>query len=183
MEVCSHVYNICCPLTAAKGGYKLPLHISCGAGILGHILYALAYRFNYLYLILIGRIVSGVSFTFLMYCKRYCSDPRLVGVRRRTTLAAWLVIGQGLGFTLGPFAGGLFYKVGFRGEVWNGFTAPAWVMAGVWSMFWVAVGKWFQDVPPEEEEEAMTATVPTVAAGVDEIALQHIPAPTGVPGP
>ncbi|KAG5641812.1 hypothetical protein DXG03_004154 [Asterophora parasitica] len=167
---------------AAKGGYKLPLHISCGAAVLGHILYALAYRFNYLYLILIGRIVSGISFTLWMYCKRYCSDPRLVGVRRRTTLAAWLVIGQGLGFSLGPFAGGLFYKVGFRGEVWNGFTAPAWVMAGIWAIFWVTVGKWYQDVPPEEEEEAMMAA-PTIAANSDNIALQHIPTTPSVPGP
>lgn len=31
-----------------------------------------------------------------MYCKRYCSDGRIVGMRQRTTLAGWLVLGQGL---------------------------------------------------------------------------------------
>ncbi|RDB18451.1 hypothetical protein Hypma_000260 [Hypsizygus marmoreus] len=129
------------------GGYKIPLHISCGASILGHVLYALAYRTNYLYLILIGRIVSGFAFTFWMYCKRYCSDPRIVGVRRRTTLASWLVMGQGLGMSLGPFAGGLLYKVGFSNSVFNGFTSPAWIMAGVWCAFWVAVTVWYEDIP------------------------------------
>lgn len=74
---------------------------------MGHILYATAYKANWLYLILLGRIVLGLSFTMFMYTKRYCSDPRLVGVRRRTTLAGWLVVGQGIGFSLGPFAGGL----------------------------------------------------------------------------
>ena len=79
--------------------------------MLGHILYALAYRANFLYLILIGRIVSGFGFTFWMYSKRYCSDNRIVGIRRRTTLAGWLVLGQGIGFSLGPFVGGLLYVI------------------------------------------------------------------------
>ena len=77
--------------------------------VLGNVLYALAYRANWLYLILIGRIVSGFGFTFWMYAKRYCSDSRIVGIRRRTTLAGWLVVGQATGFSLGPFAGGLLY--------------------------------------------------------------------------
>ena len=75
--------------------------------MLGHILYGLAYKANFLYLILISRIVSGLGFTFWMYAKRYCSDGRIVGVRRRTTLAGWLVVGQATGFSLGPFLGGV----------------------------------------------------------------------------
>ncbi|KAG6868052.1 hypothetical protein C0993_007911 [Termitomyces sp. T159_Od127] len=85
--------------------------------------------------------------------KRYCSDPRIVGVRRRTTLASWLVIGQGVGMSLGPFAGGLFYKIGFGGRgglVWNGFTAPAWAMAGVWALFWAVVWWYYEDIPSEQ---------------------------------
>lgn len=85
-----------------------------------------------------------------MYCKRYCSDPRIVGVRRRTTLASWLVIGQGVGMSLGPFAGGLLYKIGFGGRVWNGFTAPAWVMAGVWVLFWALVWCYYEDIPSDQ---------------------------------
>lgn len=87
--------------------YARPLNFACGCFVLGNVLYALAYRANWLYLILIGRMVCGGGFTFWMYAKRYCSDPRIVGVRRRTTLAGWQVLGQGVGFSLGPFAGGL----------------------------------------------------------------------------
>lgn len=103
----------CSTSESFQGGYSLPLHICCGASILGHVLYALAYKAQYLYLILIGRIVSGLAFSMWvlppgapylslltsplrwMYCKRYCSDGRIVGIRQRTTLAGCLVLGQG----------------------------------------------------------------------------------------
>lgn len=95
----------------------MALHVMCVTNILGHVLYALAYKFKFLYLILMGRIVSGFGMTGFMYVKRYCTDARLVGVRRRTTLASWLVITQGLGMTLGPFFGGLGYKAGFANNI------------------------------------------------------------------
>ncbi|KAG5637400.1 hypothetical protein H0H81_004708 [Sphagnurus paluster] len=159
-----------------RGGYKIPLHVSCAASLLGHILYALAYRFSYLYLILIGRMVSGLSFTLWMYCKRFCSDPSLVGVRRRTTLAACLVVGQGLGISLGPFAGGLLYKVGFANDIWNGFTAPAWVMVGVWSVFWVLAALWYEDAP--------SAPAPTpISNAADDIVPEEITASPAPPLP
>lgn len=115
--------------------------------LVGSILYALAYRAHFLYLILIGRIVMGVSFAQFMYSKRYCSDPRIVGVRRRTTLAGWLVVGQSAGFTIGPFVGGLLYKIGFGNAIFNGYTSPGWVMAAVWLVFWVVIAVLFEDVP------------------------------------
>jgi MFS family permease len=113
----------------------------------GSILYGLAYRAHFLYLILLGRLVMGVSFAQFLYTKRYCSDPRIVGVRRRTTLAGWLVVGQSTGFTVGPFVGGLLYKVGFGNAVFNGYTSPGWVMAAVWLVFWVVIAVLFEDVP------------------------------------
>ncbi|KAH7921373.1 MFS general substrate transporter [Leucogyrophana mollusca] len=132
-----------------KGTYKVPLHIACAAGILGHLLYACAYRARFLYLILIGRCINGVAFTFFMYCKRYCADSRIVGIRRRTTLASWQVICQGLGMSLGPFMGGLLYKVGFKNSMFNGYTSLGWVMACMFAVFWVCVTLWFEDVPQE----------------------------------
>lgn len=111
-------------VTGPPGGYKLPLHITCASAILGHVLYALAYRATFLYLILLGRMTTGLGFTMFMYHKRYCSDARFVGIRRRTTLASWLVVGQGVGMSVGPFLGGLLYKVGFRNSIWNGYTRP-----------------------------------------------------------
>ncbi|OCH89962.1 MFS general substrate transporter [Obba rivulosa] len=130
-----------------QGGYKRPLHFALASGVLGNVLYSLAYCTKSLYLILIGRIVSGFSFTFFLYSKRYCSDPRIVGVRRRTTLAGWIVLGQGVGFTVGPFLGGLFYKVGFSNPVFNGYTSPTWVLAGILAVFWVFATLLFEDVP------------------------------------
>jgi hypothetical protein len=49
-------------------------------------------------------------------------DPRIIGIRRRTTLGSWLVLGQVFGFSIGPFVGGLLYKIGFGNEVFNGYT-------------------------------------------------------------
>jgi MFS family permease len=95
-------------------------------------------------------LIIGISFTFFMYAKKYCSDPRIVGIRRRTTLAAYLVIGQATGLSLGPFLGGALYKIGFgpNGDrlIFNGFTSPGWLMAAAWLLFWGAVTLFFEDV-------------------------------------
>ncbi|KAK0204922.1 major facilitator superfamily domain-containing protein [Desarmillaria ectypa] len=148
------------------GGYMLPLHVSCGASIVGLLLYALAYPVDYLYLILLGRIMNGIGFSMWMYCKRYCSDPRIVGVRRRTTLASWLVMGQGVGMTLGPFLGGLLYKeVGFESRWFNGFTSPAWIMVGIWVVFWGAVQRWYKD-PIDEQPRAGNSPVEQAVDGI-----------------
>ncbi|KAL0575192.1 hypothetical protein V5O48_006786 [Marasmius crinis-equi] len=148
-----------------RGGYSIPLHVCCCASIIGLILYALAYKANFLYLILIGRIVSGIGFSMWMYCKRYVSDPRIVGVRRRTTLASWLVVGNGVGMCLGPFLGGVLYRyIGFANkgrELWNGFTSPAWIMSAVWAAYWVTVWLWFEDIP--------TATTRNNSAPVEDV--------------
>ncbi|KIJ22207.1 hypothetical protein PAXINDRAFT_95620 [Paxillus involutus ATCC 200175] len=133
-----------------KGGYTMPLHVGCFTAILGHIAYAIAYRANFLYLILIGRCLSGLSFTGFMYSKRFCTDPRIVGIRQRTTLASWLVIGQGIGMSLGPFLGGLLYNIGFRSSIFNGYTSPGWIMACAYMVFWFVVAKYFEDVPSRE---------------------------------
>ena len=85
-----------------------------------------------------------------MYCKRYCTDPLIVGIRRRTTLSSWLVIGQALGMTLGPFLGGLLYKVGFQSAIFNGYTSPAWIMAFCYAVFWLIIARYFEDVPTTE---------------------------------
>ncbi|KAI0252669.1 major facilitator superfamily domain-containing protein, partial [Lactifluus subvellereus] len=138
------------PLVRWDGGtYKFALHLCCAAALVGSILYALAYQAHFLYLILAGRIVMGVSFAQFLYTKRYCTDPRIVGVRRRTTLAGWLVVGQSAGFTVGPFVGGVLYKVGFANAVFNGYTSPGWVMAAVWLLFWVVIAVSFEDRPPQ----------------------------------
>ena len=109
----------------------------------------------------------GISFTFFMYSKKYCSDPRIVGIRRRTTLAAYLVAGQGTGVSLGPFLGGALYKIGFGPNrdrlVFNGFTSPGWLMAAVWLVFWGAVTLFFEDV----QEQASPRTRPSHSSEIE----------------
>ncbi|OSD00295.1 MFS general substrate transporter [Trametes coccinea BRFM310] len=148
-----------------QGGYKRPLHFACASAVLGNVLYGLAYHAHWLYLILLGRIVTGFAFTFWMYNKRYCSDPRIVGLRRRTTLAGWLVLGQGIGFSLGPFVGGLLYKVGFNNSVFNGFTSPAWIMAALWAVFWVVAAFVYEDVPKAQPASQSIPLQPISAQG------------------
>jgi hypothetical protein len=53
--------------------------------------------------------------------------------------------------TLGPFAGGILFKVGFKSSVFNGFTSPGWLMAIIWSIFWVCVVIWYEDPPLESD--------------------------------
>lgn len=141
----------------------MALHIGCFAGILGHVAYAIAYRANFLYLILIGRCLNGVSFSGFMYCKRYCTDPLIVGIRRRTTLSSWLVIGQALGMTLGPFLGGVLYKIGFQSVIFNGYTSPGWVMACCYGIFWFIVYRYFEDVPTTEMSSELHEVIPSPA--------------------
>ena len=147
-----------------QGKYKFALHLCCATALLGSVLYALAYQAHFLYLILIGRIVMGVSFAQFLYTKRYCSDPRIVGVRRRTTLAGWLVVGQSIGFTAGPFLGGLLYKVGFANSVFNGYTSPGWVMAILWLIFWAVVAVLFEDVSCHDSDSLLRMDTPPLSA-------------------
>ncbi|KAJ6525126.1 major facilitator superfamily domain-containing protein [Mycena capillaripes] len=136
------------PLTRYDGGrYSLPLKVAYISIFFGSILHAVAYRAHFLYFILMGRIVSGLGFTGFMYAKRFCSDPRIIGIRRRTTLASWLVLGQAFGFTVGPFVGGLLYKIGFSNQVFNGYTGPGWVTSFITVLFSIASSYLFQDLP------------------------------------
>ena len=129
-------------------------------------------------------MVMGVSFTFFMYAKKYCSDPRIVGIRRRTTLATYLVIGQGAGLSLGPFLGGALYKIGFgpSGDrlVFNGFTSPGWLMAASWLLFWGAVTLFFEDV-----HGATSVTRPSYTSGIELQSPRSQPQepPTDLPSP
>lgn len=85
----------------------------------------------------------------------------MVGIRRRTTLGSWIVVTQGLGMSLGPFAGGLLYKIGLKSRVFNGFTSPGWIMAAVWTVFWICCLVWYED-PVFEPEETIELQLPNV---------------------
>jgi len=69
--------------------------------------------------------------------------------------------------------------------VWNGFTAPGWIMAVVWAAFWVIAARWYEDIPVEERVFepppvlASGAVTPATAGSKDEgaIALQETSVP------
>ncbi|KAF7324707.1 hypothetical protein MKEN_00512200 [Mycena kentingensis (nom. inval.)] len=136
------------PLTSLdQGRYTRPFAVICASLVVGNVLHALAYRANFLYLILIGRMVSGIGYAGFMYCRRYCTDPRLVGVRRRTMLSSWIVMGQSFGLTAGPFVCGLLYKIGFSNDVFNGLTSPGWILSIVWMLAAAGIALSFKDMP------------------------------------
>ncbi|KAK7024830.1 major facilitator superfamily domain-containing protein [Favolaschia claudopus] len=167
------------PLTKYDGGrYSFPLNVAYLALILGSILHAVAYKAHFLYLILLGRIVCGLAFTGFMYIKRYCSDPRIIGIRRRTTLASWLVLGQAFGFSVGPFVGGLLYKVGFSNEIFNGYTSPGWVTAVVTLFFMVGSVYLFKDVPKPTRPRSTSNSVEVgTSAPQEEIGIHQLTLP------
>ncbi|KAJ6605391.1 major facilitator superfamily domain-containing protein, partial [Mycena vulgaris] len=155
------------PLTKYdEGRYTRPLNIAYVSLIIGNILHAVAYRAKFLYLILLGRIVSGLGFSGFMYTKRYCSDPRIIGIRRRTTLASWLVLGQAFGFSVGPFIGGLLYRIGFSNNVFNGYTSPGWVTSLCCLVFALASTYLFQDLPKPKRIFASDSGEVGAASGV-----------------
>ncbi|KAL9937447.1 hypothetical protein V8E36_003856 [Tilletia maclaganii] len=133
-----------------KLAYKTPFMGSCVCFIMGNIIYAFAGVANTAWLMAVGRVVGGMGNVSWMLVKRYITDPRIVGTRRRTMLSAWLVTSQVLGMAIGPFSGGLLTKIGgFRraGRIWNGFSSPSWLVAGLWAGFLVAVLLVFEDPP------------------------------------
>ncbi|KAF7303575.1 hypothetical protein MIND_00586800 [Mycena indigotica] len=158
-----------------EGRYTRPLLLAFIALFLGNIFHAVAYPTHFLYFILIGRIVSGVAFTGFMYTKRFCSDPRIIGIRRRTTLASWLVLGQAFGFSVGPFIGGALYKIGFKNNVFNGFTSTGWVTAAFTVIFAVWSFRLFQDVPkPTRISDQASLEAPPVAPHPDDYGFTQL---------
>ncbi|ORX98323.1 MFS general substrate transporter [Basidiobolus meristosporus CBS 931.73] len=135
--------------------YRPPLDIACLTLFVGHVLYALADYTQFLYLILIGRLVNGIGFTGWMFVKKYVTDGNLVGIRRRTLLSSFLVTTQAVGMVVGPLLGGFLSRMRWNSEVnptvqrlFNQYTMPGWVMAVVWLLFWIAVRIFFKEAPP-----------------------------------
>ncbi|KAL7748149.1 hypothetical protein RI367_006505 [Sorochytrium milnesiophthora] len=152
------------------------LNLAAGALCAGNILYAIAMQTNFLYLILIGRFINGFGFTGWLFVKRYCTDPRVVGLRRRTMCSTLLVTAQTLGMVAGPLLGGWIAHVSpdhTVNRLFNVETNPAWVMTAVWFMYWIAVRVWFQEVPAISANDArLQSYAVTVAREPFELTLQ-----------
>ncbi|KAK0528718.1 hypothetical protein OC842_004471 [Tilletia horrida] len=138
--------------------YKTPMSASCVCFVFGHIIYSLAGLADTAWLMAVGRIIGGSGYVSWMLVKRYITDSRIVGTRRRTMLSAWLVTSQVFGMAIGPFCGGLLTKIGTirqSGKIWNGFSSPSWLMAGVWAAFLVAITLVFEDPPNSDPKTTL----------------------------
>ncbi|KAF7370088.1 hypothetical protein MSAN_00638800 [Mycena sanguinolenta] len=142
-----------------QGRYSIPLKVAYISVILGNILHAVAYRAHFLYLILMGRIVSGFGFTGFMYIKRYCSGK-------------W-ISALAFGFSVGPFVGGLLYKIGFSNPVFNGYTSPGWVTSVVTLFFLIGSLYLFEDRSPL----LLPPVVPTEVATPEQYGIWQLTGP------
>ncbi|WBW74539.1 transmembrane transporter [Schizosaccharomyces osmophilus] len=134
-------------------GYTLyfrPLLISCFSQIIGHMLYSLAYRAHWVYLILIGRMFNGIGFTMFLYHKKYLADKEFVGRNRSTFLSTLNILAQTLGFMSGAFIGGVLAKASRNSKnlYWNEYTAGSWFMLIAWAVYMVFLKLFFKEVLP-----------------------------------
>ncbi|CAA20912.1 Membrane transporter [Schizosaccharomyces pombe] len=149
---------LCFANPKSANGYTLyfrPMVVSSFAHIFGHLLYCMAYRANWIYLILIGRMLNGIGFTTFLYHKKYTTDKLLVGQNRRTFLATMNILAQTLGFMAGPFLGGILAKatIHSKNAVWNQYTVASWVMLFMWFFYMLTIIFFFKEVTADKSEK------------------------------
>lgn len=127
--------------------YRPTLDLAAGAFIIGNVLYGIAGYCDSLALLLIGRLVNGLGLTGWLFVKRYCTDPRIVGLRRRTMCSNLLVAAQTLGMVCGPLFGSFLAQIETQSKLFNGNTYPGHIMALVWLCYWILMRSTFHEVP------------------------------------
>ncbi|VVB07681.1 unnamed protein product [Arabis nemorensis] len=134
--------------------YFKPLIFSSIVLFFGNLLYALAYDFNSLALLLIGRLFCGFGSARAVN-RRYISD--CVPLKIRMQASAGFVSASALGMACGPALAGLL-QTNFKiyNITFNQDTLPGWVMAVAWLMYlvWLAIS--FRE-PAREPEETSTS--------------------------
>ncbi|KAG2330500.1 hypothetical protein Bca52824_001680 [Brassica carinata] len=134
--------------------YFKPLIFSSIVLFVGNLVYALAYDFNSLPLLLIGRLFCGFGSARAVN-RRYISD--CVPLKIRMQASAGFVSASALGMACGPALAGLL-QTNFKiySLTFNQDTLPGWVMAVAWLMYlvWLAIS--FVE-PAREPEEVHTS--------------------------
>ncbi|XP_057510895.1 SPX domain-containing membrane protein At4g22990-like isoform X2 [Actinidia eriantha] len=131
--------------------YFKPLVFSSIVLIVGNIMYALAYDFHSIAVLLIGRLFCGLGSARAVN-RRYISD--CVPLKTRMQASAGFVSASALGMACGPALAGLLqtnfkiYKFTFNQD-----TLPGWVMSIAWLIYllwlWIA----FKEPSHETEEK------------------------------
>ncbi|VVB12003.1 unnamed protein product [Arabis nemorensis] len=130
--------------------YFKPLIFSSIVLFIGNLLYALAFDFNSIAVLLIGRLFCGLGSARAVN-RRYISD--CVPLKIRMQASAGFVSASALGMACGPALAGLLQT---RFEIcnltFNQDTLPGWVMAVAWLFYlvWLAIS--FREPAREPEE-------------------------------
>ncbi|KAK4558088.1 hypothetical protein RGQ29_007733 [Quercus rubra] len=149
--------------------YFRPLVFSSVVLFVGNILYALAYDFNSIAVLLIGRLFCGLGSARAVN-RRYISD--CVPQKIRMQASAGFVSASALGMACGPALAGLLqtnfkiYKLTFNQD-----TLPGWVMAVAWLVYLIWL--WISFKEPSREIEKNHIPQESIAVVVENDALEN----------
>ncbi|KAL9350042.1 hypothetical protein Peur_057297 [Populus x canadensis] len=148
--------------------YFKPLVFSSIVLFIGNVMYALAYDFNSIAILLIGRLFCGLGSARAVN-RRYISD--CVPLKMRMQASAGFVSASALGMACGPALAGLLqtnfkiYKLTFNQE-----TLPGWVMSLAWLLYLVWL--WISFREPCLETEESSAAQESTTEPVENDALE-----------
>ncbi|KAB5564449.1 hypothetical protein DKX38_004503 [Salix brachista] len=148
--------------------YFKPLVFSSIVLFIGNAMYALAYDFNSIAILLIGRLFCGLGSARAVN-RRYISD--CVPLKLRMKASAGFVSASALGMAFGPALGGLLqtnfklYKLTFNQE-----TLPGWVMSLAWLIYLVWL--WISFREPYRDTEKSNTAQESTAEPVENDALE-----------
>jgi hypothetical protein len=133
--------------------YTRPMLCSALLLTLGNLLYAAAYEYKSLTMVILGRALTGLGGPRVLN-RRYIADN--VRIEDRTRASALFVACSGAGMAVGPILAVVLQHVdtrvhllGYGGVVINGLTAPGWVMCVSWGIYTLLCLAYF--VEPERE--------------------------------
>ncbi|XP_057524151.1 SPX domain-containing membrane protein At4g22990-like isoform X2 [Amaranthus tricolor] len=148
--------------------YFRPLVFSSIILFVGNALYALAYDFNSIWILLIGRLFCGLGSARAVN-RRYISD--CVPLKIRMQASAGFVSASALGMACGPALAGLLQtKFKLFNLTFNQDTLPGWVMAVAWLLYlvwlWIAFNEPLREEDHEQQSPAETKQNDVMERGV-----------------
>nr|XP_043606426.1 SPX domain-containing membrane protein At4g22990-like [Erigeron canadensis] len=145
--------------------YFRPLVFSSIVLFIGNAMYAMAYDFNSIAVLLLGRLFCGLGSARAVN-RRYISD--CVPLKIRMQASAGFVSASALGMACGPALAGLLqFKFKFYRLTIDQNTSPGWIMAFAWLIYLVWLWISFREpVHPTEEEHAPESTSGTTNGDV-----------------
>uniref|UniRef100_A0A803LQS6 SPX domain-containing protein n=1 Tax=Chenopodium quinoa TaxID=63459 RepID=A0A803LQS6_CHEQI len=146
--------------------YFRPLVFSSIVLFVGNVMYAMAYDFNSIWILLIGRIFCGLGSARAVN-RRYISD--CVPLKIRMQASAGFVSASALGMACGPALAGLL-QTNFKLFNWtfNQDTLPGWIMAVAWLLYLVWLWIAFKEPAHEDDHVEQQSTTETKQSDVME---------------